>query len=125
MQNLMGLIDSAVTCKFPLFGGLTVNPLIAAINAATGWDLDRDEFFRMGERIFNIKRLYNNRLGIGRKDDTLPPRMLNLKRGGGTNHLPPLDDMLNEYYEYRGWDETGRPLPEKIAELGLMEYANG
>jgi aldehyde:ferredoxin oxidoreductase len=125
MQNLMGLIDSAVTCKFPLFGGLTVNPLIAAINAATGWDLDRDEFFRMGERIFNIKRLYNNRLGIGRKDDTLPPRMLNLKRGGGTNHLPPLDDMLNEYYEYRGWDETGRPLPEKIAELGLTNYANG
>jgi aldehyde:ferredoxin oxidoreductase len=123
MQNLMGLIDSAVTCKFPLFGGLTVNPLIAAINAATGWDLDRDEFFRMGERIFNIKRLYNNRLGITRMDDTLPPRMLRLRRGGGTDHLPPLNEMLEEYYRYRGWDEFGRPGRAKTAELGLEKYA--
>ena len=123
MQNLMGLIDSAVTCKFPLFGGLTVNPLISAINAATGWDVDRDEFFRTGERIFNIKRLYNNRLGITRKDDTLPLRMLKKVRGGGTSHLPPLEDMLHEYYEYRGWDEFGRPTEAKVAELGLEQYA--
>lgn len=123
MQNLMGLIDSAVTCKFPLFGGLTVDPLIAAINAVTGWDMDRDEFFRTGERIFNIKRLYNNRLGITRMDDTLPPRMLRIRRGGGTDHLPPLQDMLDEYYRYRGWNEFGYPTPEKIAELGLESEA--
>lgn len=123
MQNLMGIFDSAVTCKFPLSGGLTVDPLIAAINAATGWDMDREEFFRTGERIFNIKRLYNNRLGITRKDDTLPQRMLRKVRGGGTDHLPPLQDMLHEYYQYRGWDEFGRPTPEKISELGLEHYA--
>jgi len=122
MQNLMGVIDSAIVCKFPLFGGLTVDPLIEAINAVTGWDLDRDEFFRMGERIFNIKRLYNNRLGISRKDDTLPMRMLKLKRGGGTNHLPPLNEMLHEYYQYRGWDEFGVPTEKKVKELGLEEY---
>ena len=122
MQNLMGVIDSAIVCKFPLFGGLTVDPLIEALNAVTGWDLDRDEFFRMGERIFNIKRLYNNRLGISRKDDTLPLRMLKLKRGGGTNHLPPLNEMLYEYYQYRGWDEFGVPTEEKVKELGLEEY---
>lgn len=123
MQNLMGMIDSAVTCKFPLFGGLTVDPLIRAINAVTGWDMDRQEFFRTGERIFNIKRLYNNRLGITRRDDTLPIRMLRLKRGGGSDHLPPLDEMLSEYYEYRGWDEFGRPKIEKIIELSLEAYA--
>ena len=122
MQNLMGVIDSAVTCKFPLFGGLTVDPLISAINAATGWNMDRDEFFRMGERIFTIKRLYNNRLGITRMDDTLPPRMLRLKRGGGSNILPPLQEMLEEYYRYRGWDEFGRPTAEKVAELGLEGF---
>jgi aldehyde:ferredoxin oxidoreductase len=123
MQNLMGVIDSAIVCKFPLFGGLTVDPLISAINAVTGWDLDREEFFLTGERIFNIKRLYNNRLGISRKDDTLPQRMLKLKRGGGTNHLPPLNEMLSEYYQYRGWDEFGIPTEEKIKELGLEEYS--
>ncbi len=123
MQNLMGVIDSAVVCKFPLFGGLTVDPLIAAINAATGWDMDREEFFRLGERIFTIKRLYNNRLGISRKDDTLPLRMLKLKRGGGTNHLPPLDEMLSEYYRYRGWNEFGIPTESKVQELDLTSYA--
>ena len=123
MQNLMGLIDSAIVCKFPLFGGLTVDPLIEALNAATGWDMDRDEFFRTGERIFNIKRLYNNRLGITRKDDTLPQRMLKLKRGGGTNHLPELNEMLFEYYQYRGWDEFGFPTESKIKELELEEYS--
>ena len=122
MQNLMGMLDSAIACKFALFGGLTVDPLIAAINAATGWDMDRDEFFCTGERIFNIKRLYNNRLGISRKDDTLPLRMLKKKRGGGTNYLPPLDEMLKEYYQYRGWGESGIPTKEKAEELGLEEY---
>jgi aldehyde:ferredoxin oxidoreductase len=84
--------------------------------------MDREEFFRTGERIFNIKRLYNNRLGISRKDDTLPLRMLRKVRGGGTSHLPPMQEMLHEYYQYRGWDEFGWPTPEKIAELGLHEY---
>ena len=123
MQNLMGMMDSLLVCKFALFGGLTVDPMIAAINAVTGWSMDRDEFFTTGERIFAIKRLYNNRLGISRLDDTLPARMLRRRRGGGTNQLPPLYDMLDEYYDLRGWDELGRPRGERLASLGLEEYA--
>uniref|UniRef100_UPI002635A23F aldehyde ferredoxin oxidoreductase C-terminal domain-containing protein n=1 Tax=Oceanispirochaeta sp. TaxID=2035350 RepID=UPI002635A23F len=123
MQNLMGMFDSIVACKFAIFGGLTVDPVIEAINAATGWNMDRDEFFRTGERIFNIKRLYNNRHGITRKDDTLPIRMMNHKRGGGTNALPPLNSMLSDYYIYRGWDEFGIPTEKKVKELELEDYA--
>jgi aldehyde:ferredoxin oxidoreductase len=119
MQNLMGMFDSLVCCKFGLFGGLTVEPLIEALSAVTGWDVDREEFFKTGERIFTIKRLYNNSLGISRKDDTLPARMMTHRRGGGTNELPPLNEMLNEYYRFRGWDEFGIPTEEKLQELGL------
>ncbi len=122
MQNLMGMLDSAVACKFALFGGLTVDSLIDAINAVTGWDMGRDEFFKTGERIFNLKRLYNIRMGISRKDDRLPVRMMNHRRGGGTDMLPPLNIMLNEYYRLRGWDELGLPSIEKTEELGLSEY---
>lgn len=43
------------------------------------------------------------------KDDTLPSRILTHKRGGGTNHLPALNIMLNDYYKYRKWDEFGIP----------------
>jgi len=31
--------------------------------------------------------------------------------------------MLSEYYRYRGWDETGIPTREKLAELGLQQTA--
>jgi aldehyde:ferredoxin oxidoreductase len=125
MQNLMGMMDSLVVCKFALFGGLTVNPMIDALNAATGWDVDREEFFAAGGRIFNLKRLYNTRLGISRKDDVLPPRMARHRRGGGTQELPPLFELLDEYYKLRGWDEFGSPTEETLMKLGLSDYAPG
>jgi aldehyde:ferredoxin oxidoreductase len=40
---------------------------------------------------------------------------------GITPHLPPLGEMLGEYYEYRGWSEDGIPTQEKLKELGLMK----
>lgn len=123
MQNLMSMFDSLTFCKFLLFGdGLAVKPLIDYMNCITGWDFDHEEFFRTGDRIFNIKRLYNTRLGISRRDDTLPPRMLVQKKEGTTNELPPLNLLLGEYYEYRGWDEFGIPTRERLEELGLDQY---
>lgn len=56
------------------------------------------------------------------KDDTLPSRILTHKRGGGTNHLPALNIMLNDYYKYRKWDEFGIPTKKKLKELGLDEF---
>jgi aldehyde:ferredoxin oxidoreductase len=120
MQHLMGMFDSLVACKFGMFGGLTVNPLIRALNAVTGWNFDRDKFFRTGERIFNLKRLFNVRLGITRKDDVVPVRMLNQRRGGGTNELPPLNVLLDEYYKLRGWNEFGIPTEERLKQLNLV-----
>jgi aldehyde:ferredoxin oxidoreductase len=119
MQNLMSMFDSLVCCKFVLFGGMTVEPLTQLLNHVTGWDLSTDDFLKTGDRIFTLKRMYNVRLGISRKDDTLPLRMLTHNRGGGTNALPPLGRMLNEYYLYRGWDEFGIPKIEKLRELKI------
>ena len=99
--------------------------MIAALNAATGWDVDREEFFTAGGRIFNLKRLYNTRLGISRKDDVLPLRMARQRRGGGTHELAPLFEMLDEYYKLRGWDEFGSPTEETLSKLGLSDYAPG
>ncbi len=124
MQNWMSLFDSLHICKFVLFGGMTVEPMLAALNLVTGWDMSKEEFLKTGERIFNLKRLYNNREGISRKDDTLPPRILNHPRGGGAgNNLPFLNKMLNEYYEIRGWNEFGIPTEEIIDKLDLNNYS--
>jgi len=120
-QNLMGLYDALKVCKFTLFGGLKLTPIAVWYTMVTGIPMDIPEFLKIGERIFNLKRLYNVRCGISRKDDTLPSRFLTLKRTGEglTPNLPPLGEMLGEYYQYRGWSEEGIPLPEKLRELGL------
>ncbi|MGB9812161.1 MAG: aldehyde ferredoxin oxidoreductase family protein [Thermovenabulum sp.] len=119
-QNLMSLLDSLKLCKFILYGGMTPNVIVEWLNLVTGWDITLDEFMKIGERIFNLKRLYNTRLGIRREHDTIPKRILTLKRGGGTkDNLPNLEEMLEEYYKIRGWNEQGIPTEEKLKELGL------
>jgi aldehyde:ferredoxin oxidoreductase len=122
MQNLMSMFDSLVCCKFVLFGGITVSPLIEFLNAITGWDMDHDEFSATGDRIFNMKRLFNIRAGISRKDDVLPNRLLTHRRGGGTDALPVLNVMLSDYYRYRGWNEFGIPTRKRLEELELIPF---
>jgi aldehyde:ferredoxin oxidoreductase len=119
MQHLMSMFDSLTCCKFALFGGMTVKPLADFLSRVTGWSFDEKAFMRAGERIYNLKRLYNVRLGVSRRDDALHPRYLFHRRGGGTNALPPMERMLSEYYELRGWDEFGIPTKEKLAELDM------
>ena len=120
-QNLMGMMDSLKLCKFILFGGITLTHIVKWYRDVTGREMGIEDFTKAGERIFNLKRLYNVRLGISRKDDTLPFRSLTFRRIGKgiTPNLPPLGQMLSEYYEYRGWSEDGIPTPEKLKELGL------
>ena len=120
-QNLMGMMDSLKLCKFILFGGITITHIVKWYHEVTGREMTIEDFIKTGERIFNLKRLYNVRMGISRKDDTLPFRHLTFKRMGDglTPNLPPLGQMLSEYYEYRGWSEDGIPTPEKLKELGL------
>ena len=119
MQNFMSLLDSLKSCKFTMFCGFGPKRQLECLRYITGWDMDLPEFLKTGERIFNLKRAYNVRCGISRKDDVLPPRILTHRRGGGTEELPFLNEMLNRYYEYRGWDEFGRPRKEKLRELDL------
>ncbi|MBP1724166.1 MAG: Aldehyde ferredoxin oxidoreductase [Deltaproteobacteria bacterium] len=120
-QNIMGLFDSLKVCKFSMFGGLKMTPILAWYNMVTGNSVTMDEFLKTGERIFNLKRMYNVRCGISRKDDVLPSRFLTLKHEGeGLNpNLPPLGELLYDYYKFRGWNEEGIPAPEKLKELGL------
>jgi aldehyde:ferredoxin oxidoreductase len=122
-QNLMGMMDSLKLCKFILFGGITITHIVKWYHDVTGNEMTIDDFVKTGERIFNLKRLYNVRLGVSRKDDSLPLRSLTFKRIGKglTPNLPPLGQMLGEYYEYRGWSEDGIPTPEKLKELGLLK----
>ncbi|MEW6266971.1 MAG: aldehyde ferredoxin oxidoreductase family protein [Thermodesulfobacteriota bacterium] len=120
-QDFMMVYDAAALCKFTLFGGLTPTHLARWISLATGLDCTVEELLRCGERIFNRKRLFNLECGLGRRDDTLPERILEQPRGSGgsADNLPPLEQMLEEYYAVRGWDAEGVPRAETLRRLGL------
>ena len=121
LQDYMNALNALGLCKFLLAG--RVGPTIVSdwVNKVTGWNLDKQELMKVGERLHNLKRLYNAKLGISKKDDTVPPRILYLSRTGGMAEgvLPDLDRMLSEYYSIRYWDEEGIPNKEKIKELEL------
>ena len=121
LQDVSGLYDSLKICKFTVWFGVDTSKLLKWLNMITGWDMTMEEFLLAGERIFNLKRIYNVRCGISRKDDTLPPRILNSIRGEGgcADHLPPLNIMLKDYYEARNWDEFGIPKPDTLDRLEI------
>ena len=127
MQNYMNLFNPLGLCKFLFLARVGPTRIAGWLRSATGWDFDQARLMETGERLFNMKRLYNVRLGLSRKDDVLPPRLMNHARPDGKAEgvLPHLGLMLDEYYRLRGWTEDGVPTPEKLAALGLESYGRG
>ncbi|MCC5912070.1 MAG: aldehyde ferredoxin oxidoreductase family protein [Clostridiaceae bacterium] len=120
-QNIMGLMDSLKLCKFGIYGGINLTMMLEWIHHVIGWEMTVEELLETGERIFNLKRMYNVKCGISRKDDILPMRLLSQPRrdtGTGSN-LAPFGKMLNEYYEARGWDDLGIPTEATLQRLQL------
>jgi len=121
-QDLMSLMNSLVYCIFATEFNFTYNDWTNMLNAMTGWKMTYEETMQVGERIWNLQRLFNLREGATRKDDTLPPRIMKHAvpfPDGKSRAVDYLEPMLDEYYEERGWDEQARPTKRKLAELGL------
>ncbi len=121
MQDYMVLFNALGLCKFLNRGHVVPANIAEWVSKVTGWDFDQKELLTAGERIFNLKRKINVKLGISRKDDTLPPRLLvhDRQEGNAAGSLPHLGKMLFEYYNLRGWSLEGIPLPETLERLGL------
>lgn len=119
-QNVSAAIDSLVLCKFTNLG-VAEEYFARVLSAVTGIHYATGDLIRVGERVWNLERLYNLREGFTEKDDTLPPRLLTEapKEGPSQGWVVHLEPMLKEYYRARGWDEHGVPTPRKLAELEL------
>jgi aldehyde:ferredoxin oxidoreductase len=124
-EDRAAIMDSLILCKF--LRGVFEDPfpdwaeLLAPI---TGWDVTGEELRGTARRIVLAKRLYNLREGWTRAEDWLPERFLGesleLNSGRAATLTPErLEMMIDAYYERRGLDPEGRPLPATNAELGL------
>lgn len=129
-QNFTALGDSLTQCRFVSEGGWgnRVNDRYRdAINAATGWNLTTKEVEAIGERIYTLERAINVERGVAsREADTLPYRVMHEPIPEGPSagmHCPPdeLDEMLDEYYAFRGWSPDGRPTTETLERLDLTD----
>ncbi len=120
LQHSGAVIDSIGMCKFAAFA-VGDEFFARLLSAATGVPYEVQDMLMAGERIWNLERLYNLRAGFTRMDDTLPPRFLNkpLEKGGSRGQVVHLDEMLEEYYRFRGWTQQGVPTAAKLQALGL------
>jgi aldehyde:ferredoxin oxidoreductase len=119
-QDVSALVDSAVLCRFLQFA-LGISTFTEMLRMVTGLDFSDEELMKIGRRIYTLERLFNNRAGFGRGDDTLPPRFFNeeFQTGSSRHRRVQLEGMLDDYYAVRGWDLNGVPLPQTLADLGL------
>lgn len=127
LEDLFVAYDCLGVCKFSrkLY---EPEDLADTVRLVTGRVLPVDEMFRVGERVTAVRRLFNCREGFGRKDDTLPWRVMNepVADGPSEGHMVPdeeLQVMLDDYYAVRGWDGDGRPTEAKLEELGIGDLA--
>jgi len=117
LQDFQILPDVLGICRFyTYFDGLTVGDLAKLTSLLTGWELDGGELLALGERVYNLQRMFNVREGIRKSDDLLPERCLRLPEFGRYASVKECEikdqvRMLEDYYEARGWSkETGIPL---------------
>ncbi|MEE3141938.1 MAG: aldehyde ferredoxin oxidoreductase family protein, partial [Chloroflexota bacterium] len=126
-EDFEAVLDSLIWCKFlrKAFNDF-YEESAQVYTMITGWDMSLDELKQAGERIHNLKKLFNIREGWSRRDDALPPRILQeplpagVVAGVGLTQEE-LDYMIAGYYQARGWNDDGSVPDTKLAELGLLE----
>ncbi len=131
-ELLYAVVDSLGICKFQTVFLSPNMPKWAEysklLEKIVGLKMDEAQLMEIGERIYNLERMFLVREGVSRKDDTLPERYfqeptpsgLEVVRGRVIDRAR-FEHMLDEYYELHGWDKDGRPLRETLERLGLKE----
>ena len=126
IEDVYTIIDSLIICKFSRGTYYKeFEDLAKLYTLVTGWETTPEEMRLKGERINNLARVINVREGLGRKDDTLPWKVMNMPipdegpSKGAYVTKEELDLMLDDYYEVRGWTRDGIPTPEKLKALGM------
>ena len=128
MEDQYTIIDSLIVCKFSRGTYYKeIEDMAKLYSLVTGFDVTAEDLRQSGERINNVARLFNIREGLGRKDDTLPYKVMHLPvpdegpSKGAYVSQKELDFLLDDYYESRGWNKDGIPTTEKLKKLGMED----
>ena len=119
-QDFTAAVDSCGVCLFTTFA-IGAPQFANFCTAATGAKFSEETMLQIGERIYNMERLFNLKAGIDPSQDTLPKRLLEepIPDGPLKGDVSKLDQMLPDYYQQRGWSAEGIPTDERLQTLGL------
>lgn len=128
VQDETAAAETAVFCSFTLSNEMVPIDLYSKLlYAATGIEKFKDPkyLWLVGERIFNLERVFIVREGFDASHDTMPERILKepVPREPSKGQVFELDLLLKDYYKARGWNEQGIPTKEKLTALGLADAA--
>ncbi len=120
------VLDAIGTCKIPALTLVNEFDLVQEadlVSAIAGLAVTPEELLEIGERIVDIERLFNCRLGAGAADDSLPSVFLDepLTEGPAAGNTIDLPFMIRDFYTVMGWTEEGVPCAARLRELGLEE----
>lgn len=126
-EDLQSFLNSCVFCAFTAnYAGENYNAHLIRrmVNATTGMNIGPGQMLDIGERNFNLLRIYSAREGYTRNKDKLPKRLRKALPRGASSDSPIPEDKIQEaidkYYELRGWEEKG-PTAEKLKSIGMRE----
>lgn len=119
-QDLFAFSDSMDVCKFSSFSENAEN-YAEQYSALTGIQVTADDVLKIGERIYNLERHYNNLAGFNKREDDFLPKRFTEEAGTGNSagHVSRMDIMLDEYYNVRGWEDGVVP-ESKLKELQII-----
>jgi aldehyde:ferredoxin oxidoreductase len=127
LQNFRPMFDVLGGCRLQWVElGIDRDLYVPALEAITGIHRSWEDLEKVGERIWNLTRLYWAREndGFGREWDMPSPRFYEEAPTSGATKgqitsFEDVNKLLDMYYEQRGWSDKGLPKSEKIDSLGL------
>ncbi|MHC1776714.1 MAG: aldehyde ferredoxin oxidoreductase family protein [Lentimicrobium sp.] len=130
-QNQSALRDSLGICSFVEEWYINDISFANIMSAITGFEWSNESLEMVGERIYNLEKMFNYREGFRREDDQLPERFYTDAYTGGPAAGIRVDrlhfiQLIESYYDSRGWDKlTSKPTSDKLNELGLAYLDTG
>ena len=110
IQDAAEAYSASGGCIFGFWFIHKLQPWIDGLNGITGRSYSVESFMEAGQNIVNMKRAFNVKCGISIKNDTFGSRFFTpLEKGGTRKNVPPLGDLLHNYYQKRNWNENGIP----------------
>ncbi|MDP6355943.1 MAG: aldehyde ferredoxin oxidoreductase family protein [Planctomycetota bacterium] len=126
-MEMVHVVNSAGVCLFA-FLSYDWNFVPDFLSAVTGWDIDTDECYRIGERVANLRHAFNLREGLNPIQFEVPDRLLGnppQTEGNVRDITVDIDTQVRDYCAAMDWSpETAIPSRERLVSLGLEDVAN-